>query len=77
MTVRMYDNPFRIFIGPDISGNGSVWLTVSCVADKYFLEVQYINGEKIINEFDNLWEVLDSLAAIVKTLTKKDIQEES
>ena len=69
MKVKVYDNPFRIFIGEDDKKHDGTWLSVTKVADKFLLEVD--NGTRIVNEFDHLWEALDSLTGIVKTLEKE------
>ena len=45
-------------------------LSIEQLEDRYRLTVWYVDGETIVNEFDQLWEALDSLTGIVKTLTK-------
>ena len=73
MTIKFYDNPFRIAISKDIAKNEIVCLSIEQLNGKYRLTVLYIDGEIVVNDFDQLWEALDSLTGIVKTLTKVDI----
>ena len=68
MTIKMYDNPCRIYLEKD--EHQGVWLRLSKTIDTYYLEVQYLGQESITNEFTELWEALDSMTNIVKTLTK-------
>lgn len=70
MTIKFYDNPFRIAICKNILKNEIVCLSIEQLNDKYRLTVLYVDGEVIVNDFDQLWEALDSLTGIVKTLTK-------
>ena len=39
MKVKVYDNPFRIFIGEDDKKHDGTWLSVTKVADKFLLKL--------------------------------------
>lgn len=71
MTITFYDNPFRVAISKDINKTEIVCLSIEQIDDKFQLTVLYVDGECIVNKFDHLFEALDSMTGIVKTLEKE------